>query len=315
MGVMIDGKWHTQSLAELSKEGDFQRKESSFRDWIKPGGAFPPEAGRYRLYVSLACPWAHRTLIMRALKGLEEMIPVSVVHWFMGEDGWSFEDGEGVEPDPIFGAQYLRDVYAGAKPDYTGRVTVPVLLDTQTKQIVSNESSEIIRMLNSAFDGLGAKDGDYYPEGLRDEIDAVNERVYDTLNNGVYKSGFATTQAAYEKAVYPLFDTLDWMEERLLRQHWLAGDRFTEADIRAFPTLIRFDPVYHGHFKCNRARIVDYPNLWAYTREIYQMPGVAGTVNLTHIRSHYYASHEGINPTRIIAIGPKPDYWQPHGRG
>ena len=315
MGVMIDGKWHTQPLAELTKDGNFQRKESSFRDWIEPGGRFPPEAGRYRLYVSLACPWAHRTLIMRALKGLDGMIPVSVVNWFMGEDGWTFEDGEGVVPDPVFRAQYLRDVYAGVKPDYTGRVTVPVLLDAQSKQIVSNESSEIIRMFNSAFDGLGAKAGDYYPTDLRAEIDAVNERVYDTLNNGVYKSGFATTQAAYEKAVDPLFDTLDWMEERLSRQRWLAGDRFTEADIRAFVTLIRFDPVYHGHFKCNRARIVDYPNLWAYTREIYQMPGVAETVNLTHIKSHYYASHESINPTRIIAIGPELDYWQPHGRG
>ena len=314
MGVMIDGKWHTQSLSELSKDGDFKRKESSFRDWIKPDSGYPPEPQRYRLYVSLACPWAHRTLIMRALKGLEDMIPISVVNWFMGEDGWSFEDGEGVVPDPVFGAHYLRDVYAGAKPDYTGRVTVPVLLDTQIRQIVSNESSEIIRMFNSTFDSLGATPGDYYPQDLRGEIDAVNERVYDTLNNGVYKSGFATTQAAYEKAVHPLFDTLDWMEERLSRQRWLAGDRFTEADIRAFPTLIRFDPVYHGHFKCNRARVIDYPNLWAYTREIYQMPGVAETVNLTHIRSHYYASHESINPTRIIAIGPELDYRQPHGR-
>jgi putative glutathione S-transferase len=199
--------------------------------------------------------------------------------------------------------------------DYTGRVTVPVLLDKQTKQIVSNESSEIIRMFSSSFDELGAKPGDYYPEELRKEVDAVNERVYDTFNNGVYKSGFATTQAAYERAVYPLFDTMDWMEDRLSRQRWLAGDEFTEADIRAFPTLIRFDPVYHGHFKCNRARVVDYPNLWAYTREIYQMPGVADTVNLTHIKSHYYASHDSVNPTGIVAVGPELDYWQPHGRG
>ncbi|MDX1715830.1 MAG: glutathione S-transferase family protein [Anderseniella sp.] len=315
MGVMIDGEWHTQSLAELAKEGDFKRKESSFRDWVKPGGEYPPEAGRYHLYVSLACPWAHRTLIMRALKGLEEMISVSVVNWYMGDDGWSFDDGDGVVADPVFGARHLRDVYAAAMAGYTGRVTVPVLLDKQTRKIVSNESSEIIRMFNSGFDGVGAKPGDYYPDALRAEIDAVNERVYDTFNNGVYKSGFATTQAAYEKAVYPLFDTMDWMEERLSRQRWLAGDEFTEADVRAFPTLIRFDPVYHGHFKCNRARVIDYPNLWAYTREIYQMPGVADTVNLTHIRGHYYASHESVNPTGIIAVGPDLDYWQPHGRG
>jgi putative glutathione S-transferase len=315
MGVMIDGKWHTQSLAELAKEGDFRRKESSFRDWVKPGGAFEPEAGRYHLYVSLACPWAHRTLIMRTLKGLQDMISVSVVNWYMGEDGWSFDEGEGVVPDPVFEARHLRDVYAAVMADYTGRVTVPVLLDSKTRQIVSNESSEIIRMFNSAFDGVGAKPGDYYPDALQGEIDAVNERVYDTFNNGVYKSGFATTQAAYEKAVYPLFETMDWMEERLSRQRWLAGDRFTEADIRAFATLIRFDPVYHGHFKCNRARVTDYPNLWAYTREIYQMPGVADTVNLTHIKSHYYASHDSVNPTGIVAVGPELDYWQPHGRG
>lgn len=315
MGVMIDGKWHEQSLFDLAKDGDFKRKESSFRNWVKPGGQFPPEAGRYHLYVSLACPWAHRTLIMRALKGLQDMICVSVVNWFMGEDGWTFDDGDGVVPDPVFNATYLRDVYAVAKPDYTGRVTVPVLLDTHSRQIVSNESAEIIRMFNSAFDGLGAMEGDYWPEALRGEIEAVNARIYDTLNNGVYKSGFATTQASYEKAVYPLFDTLDWMEAKLSRQRWLAGDTFTEADIRAFATLIRFDPVYHGHFKCNRARIVDYPNLWAYTRQIYQMQGVADTVDLTHIKSHYYASHDAINPTRIVAIGPDQDYWQPHGRG
>jgi len=315
MGVMIDGKWRMQSIAELADGGVFRRSETSFRNWLTPDGEFPAEAGRYHLYVSLACPWAHRTLIMRMLKGLQDKISVSVVNWFMGEDGWSFQDGDGVVPDPVFAASHLRDVYAGAKPDYTGRVTVPVLFDTKTRQIVSNESAEIIRMFNSAFDGLGAVPGDYYPPALRDVIDTVNARIYDTLNNGVYKSGFARSQDAYEKAVLPLFDTLDWMEEILSRQRWLAGDQFTEADIRAFPTLIRFDPVYHGHFKCNRARIVDYPNLWGYTREIYQMPGVAETVNLAHIRKHYYASHETVNPTRIVAIGPQPDYMAPHGRG
>jgi len=315
MGVMIDGKWHMQSIADLSDGGAFRRSETSFRNWLTPDGEFPAEAGRYHLYVSFACPWAHRTLIMRQLKGLQEKISVSVVNWFVGEDGWSFEDGDNVVPDPVFAAGYLRDVYAGAKPDYTGRVTVPVLLDTRTGQIVSNESAEIIRMFNSAFDGSGAVPGDYYPAALRDAIDPVNARIYGTVNNGVYKSGFARSQEAYEKAVLPLFDTLDWMEDILSRQRWLAGNQFTEADIRAFPTLIRFDPVYHGHFKCNRARIVDYPNLWAYTREIYQMPGVAETVNLEHIRNHYYASHETVNPTRIVAIGPQLDYMEPHGRG
>lgn len=315
MGVLIDGKWHLQSLADLSDGGDYRRSETSFRNWLTRDGEFPPEAGRYHLYVSLACPWAHRTLIMRMLKGLEDKISVSVVNWFMGKDGWSFQDGDGVVPDPVFAASHLRDVYAGAKPDYTGRVSVPVLLDTATSKIVSNESAEIIRMFNSAFDELSAMPGDYYPLALRDAIDDVNARIYSTLNNGVYKSGFARSQEAYEKAVLPLFDTLDWMEEIVSRQRWLAGDQFTEADIRAFTTLIRFDPVYHGHFKCNRARIVDYPSLWAYTREIYQMPGVAGTVNLEHIRNHYYASHETVNPTRIVAVGPQLDYMEPHGRG
>jgi putative glutathione S-transferase len=315
MGVMRDGKWFSQPLAELSKDGDFKRKNSSFRDWIQPNGKYPPESGRYRLYVSLACPWAHRTLIMRKLKGLEDMIPVSVVNWHMGDDGWTFHPGEGVVPDPVFGAKFLRDVYAGAKADYSGRVTVPVLLDTTTREIVSNESAEIVRMFNSAFDGVGAKPGDYYPESLRTEIDAVNARVYDTLNNGVYKSGFARTQQAYEQAVFPLFDTLDWMEDILSRHHWLAGDEMSEADLRTFVTLIRFDPVYHGHFKCNRARIVDYPNLWGFTREIYQLPGVAETVNLAHIKNHYYGSHESVNPTGVVAIGPDLDYIAAHGRG
>lgn len=315
MGVMIDGKWHAQSIAELADGGSFKRSETSFRNWVTADGEFPAQAERYHLYVSLACPWAHRTLITRKLKGLEGHISVSVVNWFMGEDGWSFDGGEGVVPDPVFDAGHLRDVYAAVKPDYTGRVTVPVLLDTETKQIVSNESAEIIRMFNSEFDGVGADAGDYYPADLSEEIDTVNARIYDTLNNGVYKSGFARSQRAYESAVLPLFDTLDWMEDILSRQHWLAGDRFTEADIRAFPTLIRFDPVYHGHFKCNRRRIVDYPNLWAYTREIYQMPGVAETVDLGHIRNHYYASHETVNPTRIVAVGPELDYMAPHGRG
>jgi glutathionyl-hydroquinone reductase len=284
MGMLVDGKWQTQKeLWGDASTGRFRRTETQFRNWVtadgSPGpsgeGGFEAAPGRYHLYVSNACPWAHRTLIMRALKGLEDMISLSVVHWFMGEDGWTFEPGEGVIGDPLFGAQFLHEIYSAAKPDYTGRVTVPVLWDTERGTIVNNESAEIIRMFNSAFDGVGAAPGDYYPEDLRDEIEAVNARVYDTVNNGVYKSGFATTQEAYEEAVGPLFDTLDWLEDRLSRQRYVAGDRFTEADIRLFTTLVRFDPVYHGHFKCNVRRIVDYPNLWALTREIYQMPGSA----------------------------------------
>ena len=315
MGVMIDGEWQAGDVAGTSSDGEFERKATSFHDWIGYEGEFPPEADRYRLYVSYACPWAHRTLIMRTLKGLEEMIPVSVVNWYMGEGGWSFHNGPGVVPDLVFEAEFLREIYAAADDGYTGKVTVPVLLDTQTRKIVNNESSEILRMFNSAFDGLGAADGDYCPEELAGEIDEVNERVYETFNNGVYKAGFARSQRAYDKAVTALFDTMDWMEERLSRQRWLAGDRFTEADIRAFPTLIRFDPVYNCHFKCNRARVIDYPHLWAYTREIYQMPGVADTVNLQHIRHHYFESHPSVNPSGVAAIGPDLHYDAPHGRG
>jgi putative glutathione S-transferase len=281
-----------------------------------PGGdsGFEAEAGRYHLYVSLACPWAHRTLIFRKLKKLEDMIDVSVVHHFMGDQGWTFETDEAATGDRLFGADRLHQIYTRAKSDYTGRVTVPVLWDKKTGTIVSNESSEIIRMFNSAFDGLTGDTQDFYPEALRAEIDAVNERVYDTVNNGVYKSGFATTQEAYEEAVTPLFETLDWLEERLSRQRYLVGDRITEADWRLFTTLVRFDPVYVGHFKCNIRRIADYPNLSAYTRELYQMPGVAGTVNMHHIKAHYYGSHETINPTRIVPAGPDIDFSEPHGR-
>ncbi|MSQ70187.1 MAG: glutathione S-transferase family protein [Betaproteobacteria bacterium] len=323
MGMMVDGEWKDTGYNTAETRGRFQRSESQFRHWITPDGSpgpsgkggFAAETDRYHLYVSLACPWAHRTLLFRALKDLEPMITVSVTHWFMGTDGWTFEPGQDVAPDTVNNARCLHDVYRKADPGYTGRVTVPVLWDKKTGALVNNESSEIIRMFNSAFDGIGARPGDYYPADLRPEIDAINARVYDTLNNGVYKSGFATTQEAYEEAVEPLFATLDWLEGLLSTRRYLCGDRLTEADLRLFPTLVRFDPVYVGHFKCNLRRIVDYPNLWAYTREIYQMPGVASTVNMTHNRRHYFESHETINPTRIVPLGPKIDFLAPHGRG
>ena len=322
MGMLVDGVWQDVWYDTKETGGKFKRSESAFRNWITadgsagPSGAggFAAEAGRYHLYVSLACPWAHRTLIFRRLKRLEDMIDVSVVHHFMGSRGWTFETDQAAHGDALFGASHLHQIYTRAKPDYTGRVTVPVLWDKKTGTIVSNESSEIIRMFNSAFDGLTGDRSDHYPENLRDEIDAVNERVYDTVNNGVYKSGFATTQEAYEGAVSALFETLDWLEARLANQRYLVGDTITEADWRLFPTLVRFDPVYVGHFKCNIARIADYPNLSNYLRDLYQMPGIAETVNMHHIKAHYYGSHETINPTRIVPAGPRIDYSAPHDR-
>jgi putative glutathione S-transferase len=322
MGLLVDGQWQDRWYDTSSTGGKFVRKDAQFRNWVTPDGApgptgeggFEAAAGRYHLYVSYACPWAHRTLIFRRLKGLEDAISVSVVHWYMAGDGWTFAPGPGVVADPINGAPFMRDVYTAADPHYTGRVTVPVLWDKERNMIVSNESSEIIRMLNSAFDGIGATPGDYCPEALRDEIDAVNERVYGDVNNGVYKSGFATSQEAYEEAVTTLFDTLDWLEERLGGQRYLVGDQITEADWRLFTTLLRFDPVYVGHFKCNVRRIVDYPNLWGYTRDLYQQPGVADTVHMDHIKRHYYESHDTINPTRVVPVGPAIDFDAPHDR-
>ncbi|MEM9482628.1 MAG: glutathione S-transferase family protein [Cyanobacteria bacterium P01_F01_bin.116] len=322
MGLLVNGVWQDQWYDTGSTGGRFVRKASQFRNWITPDGSpgatgqggFKAEAGRYHLYISYACPWAHRTLIFRTLKGLEEIISLSVVHWFMGEQGWTFEPGEGVIADPLLNAKVLHEIYTYADANYTGRVTVPVLWDKQTQTIVNNESSEIIRMLNNAFDQSGAKPGDYYPKALREDIDALNERIYDTVNNGVYKCGFATTQAAYEEALAPLFDSLDWLEEILMTQRYLAGNQLTEADWRLFTTLVRFDPVYVGHFKCNIRRIVDYPNLWAYLRELYQIPGVAQTVNFSHIKRHYYQSHETINPTRIVPKGPEINFMEPHNR-
>jgi putative glutathione S-transferase len=322
MGLLVHGKWEDRWYDTASHEGHFKRSAAQFRNWVtadgSPGpsgrGGFKAEPGRYHLYVSLACPWANRTLIFRHLKGLEEMIGLSVVHWLMKEHGWTFDDGDGVVPDPFNDAKYMHQVYTAALPDYSGRVTVPVLWDKQENTIVSNESSEIIRMFNSAFDAAGATPGDYYPEDLRREIDEINERIYNDVNNGVYKAGFASSQSAYEEAVVPLFDTLDWLEQRLSRGRYLFGDRLTEADWRLFTTLVRFDAVYVGHFKCNLRRIADYPNLWAYTRDLYQHEGIAGTVDMRHIKHHYYASHDMINPTGVVPAGPILDFMAPHGR-
>jgi putative glutathione S-transferase len=310
MGLLVDGVWQDKWYDTKSSGGRFKRQDSSFRNWITADGSsgFPAEAGRYRLYVSLACPWAHRTLIFRKLKGLEKMIPVTVVHWHMGSQGWEFREEDGADAEPNYGFQRLYELYQKADPSYTGRVTVPVLWDEKEETIVSNESAEIIRMLNSAFDGIGAKPGDYYPEALRGEIDAVNAEIYSKVNNGVYKAGFATTQEAYEEAVTALFEALDKLEARLAGQRYLAGERITEADWRLFTTLVRFDSVYVGHFKCNIRRLVDYPNLWAYTRELFQQPGVAETVNLEHIKKHYYVSHRSINPTGVVPKGPEIDF-------
>ena len=322
MGLLINGQWHDQWYDTDQHGGRFKRQEQAFRHWVtadgSPGpsgdGGFAAEPGRYHLYVSYACPWAHRTLIFRALKGLERFIDVSVVHWHMGSEGWTFEPGEGVTGDKLMAHARLQDVYLAADPDMTGRVTVPILWDTRRQTIVNNESAEIIRMFNSAFDAIGAKAGDYYPEHLRDDIDRLNAKIYDSVNNGVYKAGFASTQAAYDEAVVPLFETLDWLEARLASQRFLLGDQPTEADWRLFPTLLRFDTAYHGHFKCNRRRIVDYPHLWAYTRDLYQWPGIASTVNLTHVARHYYGSHPAVNPTGVVPIGPELDFDAPHDR-
>ena len=322
MGLLVDGQWQDRWYPTEESKGRFIRSASQFRNWVTVDGTagpmglagFKAEADRYHLYVSYACPWANRTLIFRKLKGLEKIISLSVVHWHMAEEGWTFAEGEGVIADPNLNANTLCDIYLKANNIYSGRVTVPVLWDKKGNTIVSNESSEIIRMFNSAFDEVGATEGNYYPESLREEIDALNERIYDTVNNGVYKAGFATRQEAYEEAVVPLFDTLDWLEERLKSQRYLTGDKITEADWRLFTTLIRFDAVYVGHFKCNLKRLFDYPNLWAYTRDLYQQPGIAETVNMYHIKNHYYGSHTSVNPSGIVPLGPVINYDEPHNR-
>ncbi|MEH2702208.1 MULTISPECIES: glutathione S-transferase family protein [Rhizobium] len=316
MGELIAGIWKRNGIEGVLADGQLRRPPSIFRGWIttESDSPFKAEPGRYHLYVSLACPWAHRTLIMRNLKGLADLVDVSVVHWLMGEDGWTFDPGHGVIPDTVNGAGFLHEIYTISHPDCTSRVTVPVLWDKVHRRIVSNESADILRMFNSVFDGCGATAGDYYPEEHRDEIDAVNARVYATLNNGVYRSGFATTQAAYEEAVGEVFATLDWLEQRLAQQRYLVGGRLTEADIRLFTTLVRFDPVYHGHFKCNLRALVDYPALWAYTRDLFRHKAIRPTVDFQHIKSHYYASHPWLNPSRIVPFGPDCDFDFPSGR-
>lgn len=322
MGLLVDGQWQDKWYDTEASGGRFVREDAGFRNWVTADGSagptgvggFKAEANRYHLYVSLACPWAHRTTIYRKLKGLEDMISLSVVHPFMGDKGWTFAEGAGVIADPIVNASYLYEVYVAAKPDYTGRVTVPILWDKKTNTIVSNESSEIIRMLNSAFDKVGATDVSFLPSELLAEIVTINEFVYSAVNNGVYKAGFATTEAAYKEAVVTLFDALDTLEARLADQRYLLGDTVTEADWRLFTTLVRFDAVYVGHFKCNIRRIVDYPNLWGYLRDLYQVPGIAETVSIEHIKAHYYTSHANINPTRIIPVGPVLDFNEPHDR-
>ncbi|HZR80263.1 MAG TPA: glutathione S-transferase family protein [Candidatus Binatia bacterium] len=316
MGLLVDGKWVDRWYDTKSSGGRFVREDASFRSRITRDGSsgFPAEAGRYHLYVSLACPWASRTLIFRKLKRLQEAISLSVVDPLMLENGWTFGDGPGCTPDPILGARYLYEIYLAANPRYTGRVTVPVLWDRERRTIVNNESSEIIRMLDAEFDAIGDASVHFYPEGLRDEIDAVNERVYPNVNNGVYRAGFATAQDAYEAAFHDVFATLDWLDERLATRRWLVGGRLTEADWRLFTTLVRFDAVYYGHFKCNLRRIADYASLSGYLRDLYQVPGVADTVSFSHIKRHYYGSHRGINPTGIVPVGPALDLAAPHER-
>ncbi|WP_038906994.1 glutathione S-transferase family protein [Dickeya oryzae] len=323
MGLLVDGVWHDTWYETQSSGGHFKRPQTFFRNWVtaegEPGptgsGGFKAEAGRYHLYVSLACPWAHRTLLMRKLKGLEQHIGVSVVHPLMLDQGWTFgTDFPHTTGDTLYQHEFLYQLYLHAKADYSGRVTVPVLWDTQQHTIVSNESADIIRMLNSAFDGCGAVPGDYYPLALRGQIDELNEWIYRQVNNGVYKAGFATTQQAYDESVGLVFSALERLETHLDRQRYLTGEHLTEADIRLWTTLIRFDPVYHTHFKCDKRRISDYPNLYGYLRDIYQLPGIAETVNLEHIRHHYYRSHGTINPHGIISVGPEMDLDAPHAR-
>ncbi|QQG28936.1 glutathione S-transferase family protein [Pectobacterium carotovorum] len=323
MGQLVDGVWHDTWYETKSTGGHFKRSESAFRNWVTPDGApgltgkggFPAQSGRYHLYVSLACPWAHRTLLMRQLKGLEDHIAVSVVHPLMLDHGWTFGTNfEAATGDSLYQHEFLYQLYLHAMPDYSGRVTVPVLWDTEQHTIVSNESADIIRMLNSAFDGVGATAGDYYPEALRAQIDELNGWIYDKVNNGVYKAGFATSQSAYDESATTVFAALSDLESILAKQRYLTGEQLTEADLRLWTTLIRFDPVYHTHFKCDKYRLSDYPNLFGFLRDIYQMPGIADTVDMAHIRHHYYRSHGTINPHGVISLGPEQDLNQPHHR-
>ncbi|WP_170236755.1 glutathione S-transferase family protein [Streptococcus hyovaginalis] len=316
MGLLVDGVWQDKWYDTKSTGGKFVRSQSQFRNWITKDGSagpsgkegFKAESGRYHLYISLACPWASRTLMMRKLKDLEDHISLSVVNPYMLENGWTFEEYDGVIPDPLFESQYLYQLYLQADPNYSGRVTVPVLWDKKTQTIVSNESADIIRMFNTAFNDITGNTDDYYPESLQEAIDDINAIVYDNVNNGVYKTGFATEQSVYEKELNSLFAELNRLEELLASQEWLVGNQMTEADIRLFTTLVRFDAVYYGHFKCNLKRLVDYPNLWNYTKRIYNLPGISETVNFHHIKTHYYGSHKTINPNGIIPLGPEIDW-------
>ncbi|WP_324734522.1 glutathione S-transferase family protein [Pseudomonas paeninsulae] len=321
MGLLIEGRWHDQWY-DTATDGRFKRENAQRRNWItangNPGpsgeGGFKAQAGRYHLYVSLACPWAHRSLILRQLKGLQDLVDVSVVSWLMLDDGWTFDPTHGSTGDSLDGLDFLHQRYTVDDANYSGRVTVPLLWDKQQQCIVSNESAEIIRMFNSAFDGLTGNFLDFYPEALRGEIDALNQRIYSAVNNGVYRAGFATTQAAYEEAFVELFDELDWLDARLGEHRYLAGEYLSEADWRLFTTLVRFDAVYYGHFKCNLRRIEDYPHLSNWLRELYQWPGVAATVDFDHIKSHYYASHRTINPAGIVPKGPALELARGHDR-
>jgi glutathionyl-hydroquinone reductase len=312
MGVMVEGEWRTDWYDTRKTGGAFERPTTQFRRWITADGSsgFPAAAGRYHLFLALACPWCHRTLLFRLLKRLESVISVSFVEPLMLENGWSF-----ASPDPLTGARFAHEIYRRADPRYSGRASVPILWDKETGTIVNNESADIVRMLNRAFDGLTEDRTDYYPAALAPEIDALNARIYDTVNNGVYRAGFATEQGPHAAAVKALFETLDWLEARLQRQRWLLGDRLTEADWRLFPTLARFDAVYYGHFKCNLRHLYEYPALWDYTRALYQRPGVAATVDLENFKTHYYGSQRTINPSGVVPLGPRLDFSAPSHRG
>lgn len=323
MGLLVDGKWQDQWHDTKSSGGKFVRADAKFRNWVTPDGSagpsggagFKAEPGRYHLYVSYSCPWAHRTLIYRALKGLEQIVGYSMVNWLNGENGWTFDpDEDGIVGDRLYDSDLLYKLYLKADPNFSGRVTIPVLWDSKRHTIVSNESSEIIRMLNSAFDAIGANSEDFYPQDKRNEIDRLNDIIYETVNNGVYRSGFAASQEAYEEAVFPLFETFDMLEKRLADSRFLVGNTPSEADWRLFPTLSRFDPIYVGHFKCNLARLIDYPNLWAYTRDLYQWPKILGTINFEHAKLHYYRSQKRVNSTGIVPVGPLLNWSEPHQR-
>ncbi|MFB6309514.1 MAG: glutathione S-transferase family protein [Haloarculaceae archaeon] len=317
MNMLVDGEWRTDVKQATNEDGEFERSETTFRNWIRDedGARFQPEAGRYHLYVSYACPWAHRTLLVRALKGLEDAISVDVVDPYRDEDGWQFTpEKEGCTPDTVTGADYLREVYVAADPDATCRVSVPVLWDRKEETIVNNESREILRMLDTEFDDVADNDVDLYPEGYQETVDRIIDEIYEPINNGVYRAGFAGSQAAYDRAVDDLFDALDHWDSVLEDQRYLAGDRLTEADICMFTTLVRFDEVYHTHFKCNVRQITDYDNLWPYLRDLYQTPSVAETVDMDHIKEHYYTTHPDVNPKRLIARGPDPDFEAAHDR-